>query len=118
MSAADWYLAMFCLGAGAGIPLFWLTPRGRALLREPGREIRFHVAAEVATGLALVLAGIGVASDAGWATTVSALALGMLIYTLIGSPGRYLDRDDRRTALLLALTWLGALPAVVLALRH
>jgi hypothetical protein len=118
VSAADWYLTIFCLATGAGIPLYWVTPAGRRATREPGREIRFHVLAEIATGFALIVAGAGILADAGWATKVCALALGMLVYTLLGSPGRYLDRGDRRTVMLLAVTWLGAIPAVVLTLRR
>lgn len=116
MSGADWYLALFCLGAGAGIGLFWLTPAGRAALREPGPAMRFHVAAELVTATALLTAGVAliVDGDARWVPAVGGLSLGMLVYALVGSPGLWLARGDTRTTRLLMLTWLGAIPAVVL----
>lgn len=51
--------------------------------------IAFHLAAEAATALALIVSGAGLLRGAAWARTVSLVALGMLIYTVIVSPGYF-----------------------------
>lgn len=116
MSFADWYVALFCLAAGTGIPAYWVTPKGRAALAMKGPQIRFHLVAELLTCAVLLAGGAGIlaADDAKWVTLTAALGLGMLFYTLTGSPGYYLERGDKQTARLLLLTWLGAIPAVTL----
>lgn len=54
----------------------------------PG-EIGFHLAAELLTALALVLAGAGVWAGRAWAGRAYPVALGMLLYTTINSAGYY-----------------------------
>ena len=82
---------------------------------EGGIEIRFHIAAEVLTGGVFVAAGIGLlANHTGrWPTLLSALALGMLAYSLVQSPGHYLERGERRMAWVFASAWVLAIPAIV-----
>ena len=54
-----------------------------------GTEIWFHISAEVLTELVLIAGGVGVFVDvaASRSIVLSALGLGMLVYTLIASPG-------------------------------
>lgn len=123
MSAPLWYLAIFCIGAGASIPLFWAASGARrrvARLGEGRDDFGFHVAAEVATGLALLASGIAMAvrGDEGWVRPASAIGLGMLLYSLVESPGHYLARGERTLAAALAGTWLAAVPAVVIRLTN
>lgn len=119
MSGPLWYVAVFSIGAGASMPLFWLAAgaRGRMAHFAEGRDdIWFHVAAEVVTGLVLLVAGVGMAvtDDAPWAKALSALGLGLLVYSLIQSPGHYVAKGDRRMAATFAGTWLATVPAIVL----
>jgi hypothetical protein len=58
------------------------------LQTEPIR-ILFHLAAEGATAVALILSGYGVLTRRSWAKTAGFIALGMLIYTVIVSPGYF-----------------------------
>ena len=58
------------------------------LASEPYR-IALHLAAEFATAIALLVAGIGLLKKASWARTLYFIASGMLLYSLIASPGYY-----------------------------
>jgi hypothetical protein len=58
---------------------------------EPVR-IGLHITAEFATALVLILSGIGLLTQSAWGTTLYMLGAGMLIYTLIQSPGYYAQK--------------------------
>jgi hypothetical protein len=49
----------------------------------------FHLAAEGATALTLIVAGMGLLKKAAWARTTAFTGLGMLLYTVIVSPGYF-----------------------------
>lgn len=57
-------------------------------------EITLHIIAEVATALALVLGGYGLFTSKKWGFQAYMFSMGMLLYTLIVSPGYYLQRGD------------------------
>jgi hypothetical protein len=86
--------------------LYWLI-----LDRAPDR---FHFASEVLTGLVLLAAGISMlaaepADD--WVVVLSSIGLGLLVYALVDSPGRY--PGDRRKQLQFLIGWLFTIPALV-----
>lgn len=119
MSAAEWYLAIFSLGVGASMPLFWAAALagGRFARLAAGRDdIWFHVAAEAATGGTLLAAGLGMTLEvqAAWVDLLSALGLGMLVYSLVRSPGHYLAGRHRLMGATFAGTWMLAVPAIVI----
>ena len=58
------------------------------LQTEPYR-IGFHLSAEGATALALIVSGIALLNRRTWGRTLSLVAQGMLIYTVIVSPGYF-----------------------------
>ncbi|OPY27830.1 MAG: hypothetical protein A4E28_01813 [Methanocella sp. PtaU1.Bin125] len=57
-------------------------------------EIALHVVAEVATAIALVTGGYGLFTGRKWGMQAYMLSMGMLLYTLIVSPGYYIQRDN------------------------
>jgi hypothetical protein len=67
---------------------FLLTGQVPELQTEPYR-IWFHLAAEAAAALALIVSGVGLLRRLTWARPVMLVALGMLIYTVIQSPGYF-----------------------------
>jgi len=77
-------------------------------------EIRYHLAAEVLTAVALVGSGAGLWQGRRWADRAFAVALGLLLYTVINSAGYYADLGDvgmvgvftALTALTAVLVWL------------
>jgi hypothetical protein len=65
------------------------------VLRRPDRspgEIGLHVAAEVLTAVGLVAGGVLVLADR--TASVLLVALGMLLYTVIQSPGYFVARRE------------------------
>ena len=65
-----------------------------------------HLTAEVITAGLMIISGIALWFEARWATRLNVFASGMLIYSLIESPGRYLQNG--------AMDFVGLLVAVFL----
>lgn len=119
VSAGEWYVVVVPIVMGLGMLGFWSTAiLGRDVpeITSGGTEIWFHIAAEVLTAVLLIAGGIGVLVDAEatWSITLSAFGLGMLAYTLIVSPGYYVERRNTAAVVLFGGLWLLALPAMVL----
>jgi hypothetical protein len=74
------------------------------------KEIAFHLAAEFLTAFALIAGGMGLVLRRGWGYAVNLVALGMLAYTVVVSPGYYAQTGDYAFvgmfAVLMALTLL------------
>jgi uncharacterized membrane protein YfcA len=107
LTFGDWYLALFSIGVGVSMSLYWLV-----LERTPDR---FHFASEMLTALVLLAAGISMLAadpDDDWVVVLSSIGLGLLVYALLDSPGRY--RGDRRKQLQFVIGWLFTIPALVL----
>ena len=119
MTAGEWYVAIVSITVGVAILGFWtVAVLGRSVpeITSGGTEIRFHIVAEVAAGLILVAGGFGIFVDvtATWSVVLSALGLGMLTYTLIVSPGYYVERRNIPAVVILGGLWLLVLPAIAL----
>ena len=103
-------LAGFLGLTGVGMLRYWLRWLRQGNLKqglqtvEGDSYIALHVAAEALTGLASVVAAIGLVTGRTRATVVAAFALGMIAYSTINALGWAL-RNDRK----LALPLLGAL---------
>ena len=119
MELGDWYLTIVPVLIGVGMLGFWIfavATRRVSEIESGGVEIRFHIAAEVATGLVLIVGGLAVLTDEDAPSTIvlSAFGLGMLAYTLIVSPGYFVERRDARMARMFAGFWVLMIPAIVL----
>lgn len=51
--------------------------------------IAYHIVAEFLTAIMLIISGIGLFLVSDWARILSAISLGMLLYSVINSPGKY-----------------------------
>lgn len=80
-------------------------------------QTAFHLAAEGLTALALIAAGIGLLRRAPWARSLALLALGMLIYTLIQSPGYFAQQQTWPLVAMFAVLLLLALVSLAQLLR-
>lgn len=83
---------IFGLVVGLGILGQWLASYLQKQIPELETEpirIWFHIAGEALTALALMASGIGLLADASWAAPLYFLAVGMLIYTSVVSPGYF-----------------------------
>ncbi len=87
--------AFFSILVGVGILAVWamlfLAGDIPELKTEPARII-LHMVAEFITGIALIAGGFGLLALKKWGYNIYLLATGALIYTLIQSPGYYLQQ--------------------------
>ena len=60
---------------------------------EPIR-IGMHLFAEIATGIISILGAYGLQSNKRWGYNVDLISMGMLIYTLLVSPGYYAEKGN------------------------
>jgi hypothetical protein len=72
---------------------FYLSGNIPELSEEPYRII-MHLVGEITTALVLIAGGLGLFYKKNWGTTFYFLGTGMLIYTLIVSPGYYLQNKS------------------------
>lgn len=69
----------------------YLTDQIPELKTEPYR-IAFHITGELLTAVLLIMAGVAVLTSLSWALPVYLVAIGMLIYTVIVSPGYFAQK--------------------------
>lgn len=84
---------------------YWATGAIPDMLTRPW-EIAMHLTAEFTTAALLIASGIGLYRGALWAQRVNLFATGMLAYTLIQSPGYYLQKNAMIFVLMLAVCFL------------
>ena len=71
---------------------YWITGAIPDMLTKSW-EITMHLTAEFTTAALLIISGTGLLLGALWAHRTNVFASGMLVYTLIQSPGYYLQRN-------------------------
>ncbi|MDM7999768.1 MAG: hypothetical protein QUS33_07150 [Dehalococcoidia bacterium] len=112
MTLAAIYAILVGVAMIAQWSLSYATRKIPELRTEPIR-IRFHIAGEAATALSLVAAGIGLLSSQGWGCTLYLVAMGMLFYTAMVSPGYFAQQGKWQWtvvfAVLIALGIVGVL---------
>lgn len=79
------------------------------------RLIIYHVTAEFLTGVLLIVSGVGLLLSRDWARGVSAISLGMLLYTALNSTGKFSQEDNLpMVALFTAITILTGVAMIIL----
>jgi hypothetical protein len=86
------------------------------LQSEPWR-IGFHLAAEFATAIMLIIGGIAALRSAAWSRTVLLIGLGMVIYSEIVSPGYFAQLGGWAMVGMFLVLLGGAIWSVLLLLR-
>jgi hypothetical protein len=87
------------------------------LATEPIR-IGFHWAGEFATAATLLAGGSALLADTGWAVEVSLIAMGMLLYTAVVSPGYFGQKGQWSMVGMFAVVVVLALVSSVLLVRE
>jgi hypothetical protein len=91
------FAAWFGIIVGALMLAMWTfflgTGQVPELVTEPYR-IALHLAGEFATAIALIIAGIALLKNTNWGRSLYFVAAGMLLYTLIVSPGYYAQQGQ------------------------
>ena len=89
--------AFFAILMGTSIigiwTLFYLTGSIPEIYSEPSR-IALHLLAEALTGFGLILGGFGLFKNKKWGYQIYLISMGMLLYTLICSPGYYAQKGN------------------------
>ena len=89
--------AVFAIIVGVGMIGQWtasfISKQIPELKTEPIR-IGFHLAAELATALCLIMSGIGLLITKTWSVSLYLIASGMLFYTAIVSPGYFAQKGQ------------------------
>ena len=91
------FAASFSILVGIGMIVQWslsyINGQIPELKTEPIR-IGFHIAAEMATAVMLLVAGIGLLLYLSWGGSLFLVAVGMLLYTSIVSPGYFAQQGQ------------------------
>jgi hypothetical protein len=98
--------SIFAISAGLMMIGWWSFSYRSGLIPELDSEpirIRFHLAGEFATAVLLVAGGIGLLIGQEWGSWIFLVANGMLLYTVIVSPGYALQNGERMTAVILGV---------------
>ncbi len=86
------YIGLYAIVVGCLMLAQWVfflaTGQVPELQTEPIRLV-FHLAAEFSTALALIGSGTALLRRLSWGRTAAFIALGMLLYTVIVSPGYF-----------------------------
>jgi hypothetical protein len=110
-------VAWYAIAVGLLMAGWWTVELRGGALERPDRarvELGLHLLAEFATAAALVAGGaLLLATDAAGLTLVG---LGMLLYTVIQSPGYFLARGEREPAAMFAILIAATLSALVVLL--
>ncbi len=98
--------AVFSIIVGVSMILMWmmfyLTGSMPELENEPAR-IAMHLLAEFATAIALIIAGWGLLKAKSWGASIYLLATGALLYTMIQSPGYFVQSGETSFVVLFAV---------------
>ena len=92
---------------------WWALAIRQGALRRPDRtpgEIRLHLAAELLTAAVLLVGGIQLGLGEGAGPAV--VGLGMLLYTVVASPGYFVARGEWPPVVMFAV--LGVVDAMIL----
>lgn len=84
-------LSVYSLFIGLFMVIFWsmLVATNQILPEQIPYSISFHLAGELATAILLIVSAIGLLKSKSWARILSPFAIGMLLYTVLVSPGYY-----------------------------
>ena len=96
--------------------MFYFTNSIPELATEPAR-ITMHLAAEFVTAITLILGGWGLIKLKTWGEQLYLLATGALIYTMIQSPGYFLQTGESGFVVMFAVLMILALVILVKLLR-
>lgn len=114
------FTALYLLAVGVlmtGQWAFFLLSRQVPELQTAPVQTTLHLAAELSTALALILSGAGLLRRAAWARSLALLALGMLIYTLVQSPGYFAQQQVWPLVAMFAVLLLLAFVAAIHLMR-
>lgn len=113
------FSAWYGVVVGVLVPAQWavfLATGNVPQLEEAPWEIWFHMVAEFLLAVVILVGGIGMLAGRGWARTVYLVGLGMVVYSVVNSPGYFAQRGEwPLVAMFMVLLVLSVVAAVLLA---
>ncbi len=86
-------IGLMMIGMWVSLLLTKQVPELRPASYAP-RLIAYHIVAELLTAIVLIISGVGLFLVSDWAKILSAISLGMLLYSVINSPGKYAHENN------------------------
>ena len=116
MRFAAWYGVVVGVLMFGQWTFFLATGQVSELRTEPFR-IYLHLAAEFTTASGLLVGGIALLKNRWWAITVYLVAAGMLLYSVIASPGYFAQQRQWALVGMFAILLVLALGSIVTVVR-
>lgn len=113
--------AWYAVALGALMIVQWgisLVTGGVPELQTAPWEIALHLAAEGATALTLIAGGAAALRAIGWGKPVLLVGFGMVIYSMIVSPGYFAERSNWAPVLLFAALLVATIVAATEVARR
>ena len=114
------FAAIFAILIGISMIGYWAVFLTKGLIPEVETEpirISLHIAVEIITAITLIISGIGLLTDSDWAQDFYLFAMGMLVCTLIVSPGYFAQNRIQMILLLVIISAaIGGLFSILLTL--
>jgi hypothetical protein len=114
------YSIGFALAVGVSIVVWWVTVFVTGQVPEMANapvQLAFHVTAELLAAVLLIRAGVGMLARSRWARDEYLVGLGMLLYTVVGSPGYFAQAGQWPMVGIFGAVGVGTAAALVAAAR-
>ncbi len=98
-------VAIYSIFIGLFMFIFWvmLAVTGQILPEQIPYAISFHLAGELGTAVLLITSGLGLLKSKRWSMVLSPAALGMLLYTVVVSPGYYAQLGEAQMVVMFSV---------------
>jgi hypothetical protein len=113
------FASVYAILVGIGMIGQWSVSLARGRVPEVKTEpfrIAFHLAGEFLTAVALIAGGLGTLTSASWGRPAYLVATGMLLYTVIVSPGYFAQKREWPMVAMFAVLLVLALVSLGLVL--
>jgi len=112
--------AAFAIIVGVGMVGMWVASYYKNQILELESEpvrIKFHLVAEFATALLLIVSGLALLTNQSWAISSYLVAMGMLFYTIIVSPGYFAQKGQWAYVVMFAVILVLAIASLLIVLN-
>jgi len=79
--------------------------------------ITFHLIAEFSTAILLIVSGVGLWLNSEWAKRLSLISLGMLLYSVVASPGYYAQKNNLPMVVMFVVFIILTVTAIITLLK-
>ena len=119
------FAALYAIVVGFGMIAQWgvMIARGQVAGPEAGAlvgrgevEMSFHWVAEFLTAVSLIVSGTGLLLNWPWSRSFYLFAMGMLLYTIIVSPGYFAEKREWPMVIMFAILFILALVSLAIVL--